>query len=127
MNDSNTKKTNAAVTSYGNFALAYKLMPGDAPQMPYELASTSTCNPVEMLFENSDLWFSFAVDSALIKLGIFAPDPNKWYAPIKELVLYENYTPGSELTYTKDWQMNCDSAFLVFKLSQPHWIHLKNI
>ncbi|HMT30527.1 MAG TPA: hypothetical protein PKD91_14725, partial [Bacteroidia bacterium] len=115
VNDSNTKKTNASVTSYGNFALAYKLMPGDAPQMPYVLNSNSTCSPVEMLFENSDLWFSFEVDSALIKLGIFAPDPNKWYAPLKELVLYEKYTPGSDLTYVHDWQMDCDSALFSFQ------------
>ncbi|MBL0340445.1 MAG: hypothetical protein IPP71_05670, partial [Bacteroidetes bacterium] len=49
VNDSNTKKTSAAVTSYGNYALAYKLIAGDAPQMPYALSVSTTCTAIEIL------------------------------------------------------------------------------
>ncbi len=108
VNDSNTKKTSTAVTSYGNYALAYKLIPGDAPQMPYPLTMDIQCNATELLFTSDDLWFSFSPDSALIKTKFRSPDEEKLYAVVKKATIYEEYSPFDTLVTvsSKSWQVD---------------------
>ncbi|MBL0341071.1 MAG: hypothetical protein IPP71_09180 [Bacteroidetes bacterium] len=116
VNDSNTKKTSAAVTLYGNFALAYKLMPGDAPQFPYELTLGTTCTAAELLFDTKDKWFAFSPDSAVVKIGLFNSDPLKLYAAIQSATIYEAYIVGDTLNFVNDWHWNCDSALYAAQL-----------
>lgn len=108
--DGNSKKTSANISSYGNFALSYKLIQGDAPQMPISINNVQTCSPLEILATNSDLWFTFSPDSAMVNVGFFTPDTAKNYASLKQFVIYENYLPGSNPIFIRDYAFDCDSS-----------------
>jgi hypothetical protein len=106
--ESNNKTTSSAMTSYGYFAFAYNLVPGDAPQMPYPLTAGSTCNSVELQFTSNDIWFSFTPDSSLIKIKLTSPENEHNYAAIKQASIFEEYLSGHFLDTisTKLWQID---------------------
>ncbi|MBK8876640.1 MAG: hypothetical protein IPN13_23265 [Bacteroidetes bacterium] len=113
--ESTNKTTSSAMTSYGYFAFAYDLKPGDAPQMPYPLTVGSTCNAVELQFTSNDIWFSFTPDSAVVKGSFTSPDTSKTYAFIKSAAIYEAYQVGDtlQLVSIKTWPF--DSMLVEFQ------------
>ncbi len=111
VDDSNTKKTSAAVTSYGNFALAYKLIPGDAPQYPLNIQTSTTCTGMDVEFNQKEYWISFDVDSTLFKFALFSPENDSTYAPIAKLEVYDKYEVGQSQNMLTEWSFDCDSVF----------------
>jgi hypothetical protein len=113
--ESINKTTSSAMTSYGYFAFAYDLKPGDAPQMPYPLTIGSACNSVELQFTSNDLWFSFTPDSAVVKGRFSSPDTSKTYAYIKNAIIYNAYQVGDtlETVNVKSWTF--DSLLVEFQ------------
>jgi hypothetical protein len=95
--ESTNKTTSSAMTSYGYFAFAYDLKPGDAPQMPYPLTIGSSCSTVELQFTTDDIWFSFTPDSAVVKGYFTSPDSLKTYTSIKSATIYDSYQVGDSL------------------------------
>ena len=107
--ESNNKTTSSAMTSYGYFAFAYNLVPGDAPQYPLLAQTTSTCNAMNVVFNQKEFWISFNVDSAYFKIALFSPDLDSLYAPIEKMELYENYLVGQNQQSVEAWVFECDS------------------
>ncbi|MBK7967702.1 MAG: hypothetical protein IPK08_01605 [Bacteroidetes bacterium] len=107
--ESTNKTTISAMTSYGYFVFAYNLKAGEAPQMPYELSSSSGCSGSDMLFDNDVFWISFKPDSAIVKLTLFNTDVNKWYAPIKSMDVISEYQLNQIPDTFEVWSFPCDS------------------
>jgi hypothetical protein len=107
--ESTNKTTSSSMTSYGYFAFAYNLVPGDAPQYPYQLSSGSGCSGSDMLFDNDVFWISFKPDSAFVKLSLFNSDVNKWYAPIKSMDIISEYQLNQIPDTFEVWSFPCDS------------------
>jgi hypothetical protein len=107
--ESSNKTTSSAMTSYGYFAFAYNLVPGDAPQYPYELSTGSSCTGSDMLFDNDVFWISFKPDSAIVKLTLFNTDVNKWYASIKSMDILSHYLLNEIPVTFEIWNFPCDS------------------
>jgi hypothetical protein len=113
--ESTNKTTSTSMTSYGYFAFAYNLVPGDAPQMPYMVTTTSNCNSVELQFTSNDMWFSFTPDSAVIKACFLSPEINKNYAVIKEAIVYNAYTAGNVLSAVDSMLWPFDSTLVEYQ------------
>ncbi len=109
--ESTNKTTSLAMTSYGNFAFAYNLKPGDAPQFPLSVETSSTCSGMDVEFNQNEFWISFDVDSALFKFALFSPKKDSVYAPISRLQVFDNYEVGQNQTLVEEWSFDCDSLF----------------
>jgi hypothetical protein len=113
--ESTNKTTSTSMNSYGYFAFAYDLKPGDAPQMPYMVTTTSNCNSVELQFISNDMWFSFTPDSAVIKACFLSPEITKNYAVIKEAIVYNAYTAGNVLIAVDSMLWPFDSTLVEYQ------------
>ncbi|MBL7916126.1 MAG: T9SS type A sorting domain-containing protein [Bacteroidia bacterium] len=109
--ESTNKSTNSAMSSYGYFAFAYDLKPGDAPQYPLNVQTSSICSGMDVEFNQKEFWISFDVDSALFKIALFSPQNDSIYAPIEKLEVFDNYEVGQTQALIEGWNFDCDSMF----------------
>jgi hypothetical protein len=124
--DGNNRKTSTAVSAYGNFALAYKLIPGDVPQMPYALTVNTSCSETDLLFGSRDIWLSFHSDSLTTNFSFNKHNYTKTYAPIENVSVYDAYQPNVNLVSVQSWDFTCDSILNVDSVLQANLDVTKN-